>query len=87
MRTEFEIRGADCPVCLNKTLAHLRAMPGVSSATASSAAGCLVVEHDKATPESLIDGMRRHLHGTSLASNEIVMDDIVPTITVRGCQH
>jgi hypothetical protein len=31
--------------------------------------------------------MRDHLHGTSLASNEIVMTDLVPEITVLHCSH
>jgi copper chaperone CopZ len=87
MRTEFTVKGADCPVCLNETLDHLRRLPGVRSVEASSAAGCLVVQHDDVSLEELIDQLRHHLHGSSLASNEIVMTNLVPEITVLHCSH
>jgi cation transport ATPase len=87
MRTEFTVKGADCPACLNETLDHLRGLPEVSSAEASSVNGCLVVQHDDMSLDELIDQMRDHLHGTSLASNEIVMTDLVPEITVLHCSH
>lgn len=87
MRTEFTMKGADCPSCLNETLDHLRGLHGVRSAEASSSAGCLVVQHDGVSLEELIDQMRDHLHGTSFASNEIVMTGLVPEITVLHCSH
>jgi hypothetical protein len=87
MRTEFAIEGADCGACLNDTLEHLRGLPAVRSVHASSSDGCLVVEHDAGSPQELVDAMRQHLHGTFLASNEIVMDDVVPTIAIRSCTH
>jgi copper chaperone CopZ len=87
MRTEFIIEGADCGRCLNETLEHLQAVEGVRSAHASSADGCLVIEHDGVSVEELVRRLHDQLHGTELSGNEVVMTEVNPTVRVLGCPH
>jgi hypothetical protein len=88
MQTELTIDGANCADCLNATLDALRASPGVHGVVTSSAAGCLVVDHDDAVDVAgLIDTMRRHLHGVAMSSAEIVMVSVEPLVADLHCGH
>ena len=87
MRTEFAIQGADCPVCLNQTLSSLRALPGIRSVEASSTQGCLLIDHGDLNIPALLALLHTGLHGTAMASNELVMTEVLPTIAITRCAH
>ena len=87
MRTEFAIHGADCPVCLNQTLSSLRALPGIRRVEASSTQGCLVIDHGDLSIPALLARLHTGLHGTAMASNELVMTEVMPTIAITRCPH
>ncbi len=87
MRTELRIDGANCPICLNETLAALRSSPGVEDVEASSTSGCLLIDHDDVDVATLIATARSHLHGVAMASAEIVMVSVEPLVVELHCDH
>lgn len=87
MRTEMRIDGADCPTCLDATIDALRAVPGVRQVVTSITAGCLAIDHDDLDVAMLVDTVRSHLHGVSMASAEIVMISVEPLVTEIHCSH
>lgn len=85
--TEMIIEGANCSVCLNKTLDELRLQPGVISAHLSATDRCLKVEHIDADTDHLVEVVRVTLHGITKYGNEIVMVEVDPAVAQIHCSH
>lgn len=87
MLTKLHIEGANCPVCLNDVVDRLRGVDGINSVDSSIGEGCIAIDHDELTEADLIAWIGGSLHGVAMASNEIVMNNVVPTISVLPCEH
>jgi copper chaperone CopZ len=87
MHTRLQINGANCSRCLNDVVERLRAADGVNSVESSIGDGCIAVDHDELNESDLIAWIGESLHSVGLASNEIVMNSIVPTVSVLPCEH
>jgi copper chaperone CopZ len=84
--TELRIEDANCSLCLNDIIDRLRAADGINSVDSSIAEGCLAVDHEL-TESDLIAWIGDSLHNVAMASNEIVMSSVVPSISVLPCEH
>jgi copper chaperone CopZ len=88
MLTKLQLEGANCSLCLNDIIDQLREVEGVNSVTSSIAEGCLAIDHDdELTRSDLIAWIGSSLHGVTMASNEIVMTSINPSISALPCEH
>lgn len=85
--TEIRIEGANCPFCMNETLAAIRREPGVVDARSSMSTGCLVIDHEHLPVDHLIELVKAHLHGVAFSSNERVMVAVDPTVAELHCTH
>ena len=73
MHTNLRVDGANCPLCLNDVVNHLRTIDGITSVDSSISDGCIAIDHDDLDMAELIDTIRTSLHGVTMAANEIVM--------------
>lgn len=87
MRTTLQVDGANCSLCLNQIVDQLRLLDGINSINTSITAGCIAVDHDDLVESDLVLLIGASLHGIGMASNEIVMTDISPVISVLHCNH
>lgn len=87
MLTELQIEGANCSLCLNDIVDRLRGVEGITSVDSSIAEGCIAIDHDELTGSDLVAWIGGSLHGVAMASNEIVMGSVVPSISVLRCPH
>lgn len=87
MLTKLQIEGANCSACLNDIVDQLRTVDGVNTVDSSIGDGCIAVDHDELTASDLIAWIGGSLHSVGVASNEIVMDSVVPTISVLPCER
>jgi len=85
--TELRIEGANCPDCLNATLDAVRALPGVAAVTASSTAGCLVIDQTGVDESLLAAVLHDKLHGTATFGAELVMVAVDPITAELNCTH
>ena len=87
MRTELRIDGANCPICLGELLDQLRELDGVTSVSASIAAGCIAIDHADLNVDQLIGIARAVLRGVALSGDETVMTRVEPVRLDRRCRH
>jgi copper chaperone CopZ len=87
MLTKLQIEGANCPMCLNDLIDRLRGVDGINSVDSSIGDGCVAVDHDELSRADLIAWIGESLHGVAMASNEIVMNSVVPTVSVLPCER
>jgi copper chaperone CopZ len=88
MNTNLRVDGANCPLCLNELVDRLRSVDGITSVNSSITEGCVAIDHDDVlTRSDLVELIGASLHGTAMASNEIVMTTIDPVVTVLHCAH
>lgn len=85
--TEMDIKGADCPFCLNATLDALRSRDGVENAFISAVNGCLVVKSHDIDQRVLVDIAATNLHGTATWADETEMVGVKPIITRTHCTN
>lgn len=85
--TEISIPGANCPWCLNETLAVLRAEPGVTAVATSITGQCLRVEHTGVGTDHLLDVVRRHLRADDSSSAEHVMVEVELALADHHSRH
>lgn len=88
MHTNLRVDGANCPLCLNELVDRLRSVDGIRSVNSSISDGCVAIDHDNIlTRSDLVGLIGVSLHGTDMASNEIVMSTIDPVVTMLQCAH
>jgi copper chaperone CopZ len=86
MQTDVRVDGANCSLCLNAVIDQLRSINGVNSVDSSITEGCVAIDHDLIESD-LLDLIGTSLHGVGMASNEVVMTTITPTISAQHCTH
>jgi copper chaperone CopZ len=87
MHTDLRVEGANCSLCFNDIIERLRAVDGITSVDSSITAGCIAIDHDDLIRADVIDMIGASLHGVAMASNEIVMTEVNPSISVIQCTH
>jgi copper chaperone CopZ len=86
MQTEARVGGANCSLCLNDLIEHVRSVKGINAVDYSIADGCVAIDHDLLETD-VLDLIGTSLHGVAMASNEVVMTIVTPTISTLGCTH
>lgn len=86
MRTEVRVDGANCSLCLNALIEHLCSVEGINAVDYSITEGCVAIDHDLLQTD-MLDLIGTSLHGLAMASNEVVMTTVTPTISTLGCTH
>lgn len=86
MQTDVRVDGANCSLCLNALIEQLRSVKGINTVDSSITEGCVAINHDLFETD-LLDLIGTSLHGVALASNEVVMTTVTPTISPRHCTH
>jgi copper chaperone CopZ len=86
MLTKLRIDDANCSFCLNDIIDRLREVDGINSVDSSIAEGCLAIDHEL-TESDLVAWIGGSLHSIAMASNEIVMNSVVPSISLLPCEH
>jgi len=77
MQTIVQLGNSNCGSCLNAMADHLRTQSLVRRVRLNQAKGCLVVDHERADPSSLIAEIAKDVRGWELASNgEVVMVEL-----------
>ena len=77
MQTIVQLGNSNSGSCLNAMADHLRAQSLVRRVWFNQATGCLVVDHERADPSSLIAEIAKEARGSELASKgEVVMVDL-----------
>ena len=71
----------------NEIIDRRRAGGGINSVNSSITEGCIAVDHDDITRTDLLALIGTSLHGIAMASNEIVMTSVDPSIAVLACRH
>ena len=77
VQTIVQLGNSNCGWCLNAMSDHLRAQSLVGRVQLNQATGCLVVDHERADPSSLIAQISGIVRGWELASNgEVVIVEL-----------
>jgi len=77
MQTIVQLGNSNCGSCLNAMADHLRGQSLVRRVRLNQATGCLVVDHERADPSSLIAEIRGIVRGWELAGNgEVVIVEL-----------
>lgn len=87
MHTTLRVDGANCSLCFNDIIDRLRTIDGITSVDSSVSEGCIAIDHDDLTRADLVALIGTSLHGVAMASNEIVMTPVQPSISVLHCGH
>jgi copper chaperone CopZ len=88
VKTEIQLRGANCPVCFETVREMLLEDSRVTAVHSSFSSHCMEVEHGAMSAEELIGLLHRNLHGVEIAGNgEQVMVDVDPSIGEWHCHR
>jgi hypothetical protein len=88
VKTEVQLRGANCSVCFERVREMLLEDSRVIAVHSSFSRHCMEVEHGAMPAEELIELLHRNLHGVEIAGNgEKVMVDVEPSIGEWHCHR
>ena len=84
MHTNLRVDGANCSLGFNEMIERLRAVAGIKTVSSSISGGRVAIDHD--LPQTgLLELIGTSLHGIAMAANEIVMTNVIASVSLLGC--